>query len=88
LTEKELEERIQALEKRMSWFNSELEQQTEILLELREAIKNTKTVTNVCQHCDKKFETSRKDTQYCSRRCKQAAYRMRKNLDDLSTNLN
>jgi hypothetical protein len=39
--------------------------------------KSVINVTNVCQHCNKKFETTRKHTKYCSLGCKQAAYRVR-----------
>lgn len=35
-------------------------------------------MVNVCEQCEKPFETSRSHAVYCSGRCKQAAYRARK----------
>lgn len=59
----ELLERIETLEKEVQ--------------ELK-AGKSVTNVTNVCQHCSKEFETTRRHAQYCSRACRQAAYRARK----------
>jgi hypothetical protein len=39
--------------------------------------KKQAATTAVCRHCGERFPLSRRDTTYCSPRCKQAAYRAR-----------
>ena len=35
---------------------------------------------NVCEYCEKSFRAKRKDTKFCSPACRQAAYRVNKEL--------
>ena len=42
--------------------------------------KKLAAATAVCRHCGERFPLSRRDTTYCSSRCKQAAYRARSSV--------